>query len=1554
MSRTNTMLAVVFCCCFHWLLTKSICIAEESESGREVYQVGVGRVDISPKYPIRLNGFGFRREESEGIGEPIWAKGLAIQKGDAAPILIIAIDSLGIRLPMVDEVADRLHKEFQIPRENIAITFSHSHCTPKVNGASDTIFSTPIPPDHQKHIDTYSAELVEMLTECGRQALKSKFAATLEFGIGNVGFAANRRTPGGPVDHDLPVLVARDEKNEIRAIYTSYACHCVTLSYNKVNGDWAGYAQNWIERKYPGAVGLVSIGCGSDSNPNSGVTGDKQEIASNQGAAIADEVERVVKSGLRPISGPISAVYKTIDLPLEDPPSREKLEEMVKAKGPAGFNAEFQLAKLARGEALPTKLDYAIQTFSFGDSLAILFLAGEVCVDFSLRLKQELDGSRLWTNGYSNDFCAYIPSERLLKEGGYGGGAEVVYFALPNVLKPGLEQKIVDEVKRQVPAAFVPPPGTQGVPAKSPEESRRAINVDPRFEVELVAAEPLVDDPVAIDFGPDRRLWVAEMANYAFEPQAEFKQTGRVKFLTDSNSDGQYDQATLFLEGLRFPTDVKVWRDGVLICDAPDILFAKDTDNDGKADIVEKKYTGFTTHNPHARVNSLRWGLDNWLHGSGGLFGGVIQNDRGETINLGARDFRISPDSGKLEPATGNTQQGRSRDDFDNWYGCDNGTLIRHYPIVDEYTRRNPYVATPPTQVFAHLDADPGKLFPAGELVTFKLSGPPGRPTSACGLEIYRDRLLGDEFYGNSFTCEPVNQLVHRIVVGKQGIVATGKRADEEQDREFLTSTDKWFRPVQARTGPDGALWIVDMYRYVIEHPRWIPDETKADLNVFAGQGLGRIYRIVPKGKKLRVWPDLAKASPFDLANELESSNGVVRDLAHQLLYWHNDWTAADRLHQIAQESSIPAARAHALSLLATFNKLEEADITTNLTSETEPELIVQSLRWSETLKESPALLQRLSAMSKHSSQSVRFQAWLSRANFTNSSSISEIVERLKDPQLEGYEAWSILSGISSENASVWSDYLREHPELLEQVALVRDFALPSCIGLSDEQSIFAWLNFGLRGEPGEMSLQNQYVLASIARVLDSSRWQNVELPDQVARRLELELGSAIDASANKELPEENRIRALQLVGIVASLIDLPEKSFELIDRLIDASQPIAIQTEATGIILRSHKHEPIGQLLGKLDGLTPVIQKMAIDVQLRNMQSAERLLELIAEGKVPRSVLSSQQRQTLLTSEDESLRKKAEGALGGAVDANRTKLIEKYKVALEGNGNAAMGRAIFAKSCATCHRIGTIGTALGPDLAAIDNRTPSSLLISILDPSRDIDYKYSHFIAETKSGQNEAGIIIEESGASITLARQDGTKVQLLRSEIDILRNSGKSLMPEGIEESVTIENVRDLIAFLMTLSGSAKKVEGNEPKLTLQKEEGGELELSAKTAEIYGAQITFEQAFANIGLWHSQGDHLIWQSRIAVEGDYRVIMEYACADGAAGNQFAFSIGDQSVVGVVKGTGGWDQYREVDLGKLHLGVGDHVAILLPTATVQGALMDLRRIKLVPISSKSE
>lgn len=418
------------------------------------YKAGVGVVDITPDFPVRLSGYLSRKTEATEVQQHLYAKALALKPERGATAMLITVDNCAIPRYMTDEVAARLKVSHGILPERIAINASHTHSAPALSNVIPNLFDRPIPPEHQAHIDQYTRQLTEQLYAVAVQALHDLRPATLHFGIGTADFATNRRTPGGPVDHDLPVLCVKGTDGTPRAIVAGYACHCTTLNGTPINGDWSGYAQQALQERYPGAIGMVVVGCGGDQNPMPRGTVAHAEA---YGRAIADGVQPVVEGGLRPISAPLEAVANATSLAFDTLPTRAELEDLAKETTPKGYHARVQLAKLDRGKALATEIPFIVEAWHFGDELAMLFLPGEVVVDYSLRLKQAYDRSRLWVSGYTNDVPCYIPSARVLQEGGYEGGEAMIYYDQPTRFAGDVETRIVAAVESVLPTAFRSP-----------------------------------------------------------------------------------------------------------------------------------------------------------------------------------------------------------------------------------------------------------------------------------------------------------------------------------------------------------------------------------------------------------------------------------------------------------------------------------------------------------------------------------------------------------------------------------------------------------------------------------------------------------------------------------------------------------------------------------------------------------------------------------------------------------------------------------------------------------------------------------------------------------------------------------------------------------------------------------------------------------------------------------------------------------------------------------------------------------------------------------------
>jgi len=454
-----------------------------------------------------------------------------------------------------------------------------------------------------------------------------------------------------------------------------------------------------------------------------------------------------------------------------------------------------------------------------------------------------------------------------------------------------------------------------GPAPKSPQESLKALHVKPGFEARLVAAEPLVQDPVFIDWDAKGRMWVVEMGDYPFAPGEKTKdgsvgqekvsdlQTGRVKILEDTNDDGVYDKATLFLDGLKHPTGLAPWKNGVFIANIPDIFYAEDTDGDGKCDKRETWYTGFTAGNPQHLVNGFCWGLDGWLYGANGDSGGDITCVKtGKKIALGTNDFRFDPRTGEFALEGGRSQYGKWRDDFGNWFGNNNSTIGWHYWLPFRYLERHPEVVV--KSIRSDMN-DEKRVFPASPPVRrFNQGSAVNTLTSGCSPMPFRDSTFGTDGAQVMFICEPANNLVHREVLNYDGGTITCRRHPDDVGSEFLASEDNWFRPSMARTGPDGSLYVVDMYRLVLEHPEWIPAEIARGLELRGGEDRGRIYRISKSGAPQ------GRTTMHDPIAAMGSANGWMRDTAQRLLIERNETAAIPALKPLL--GAAPAVRIQA------------------------------------------------------------------------------------------------------------------------------------------------------------------------------------------------------------------------------------------------------------------------------------------------------------------------------------------------------------------------------------------------------------------------------------------------------------------------------------------------------------------------------------------------------------------------------------------------------------------------------------------------------------------
>lgn len=418
-----------------------------SAAGQTSWKAGVAKISIVPEGSLWMAGYAARVKPSEGTTQTLWAKALALEDANGARSVIVTADMLGFTRVLSMRIASRVQREFGIPRERLLLNASHTHCGPVIERQLAAAYDAS--ESQWADVDRYTDDLENRVVRVIGESLKSAQPVTLGFARGSAGFARNRRTsfdPRGPVDHDVPVLRVTARNGKPLAVMFGYACHNTTLGgdYCKLHGDFAGSAQIEIEKANPGALALFVTGCGADANPS---RRGSPEAADQNGAELAHATAKAMGGTVSRLSGPLRAAYREVSLVFDTAPSRTDLEgRLADPNKYAVRHARNMLERISREGRLPTEYPYPVQVWRFGKDLTLVALAGEVVVDYTLRLKRELGSEKLWVAGYSNDVFAYIPSERILQEGGYEGGGAMIYYGQPGPWAPGVEYSIIKAV----------------------------------------------------------------------------------------------------------------------------------------------------------------------------------------------------------------------------------------------------------------------------------------------------------------------------------------------------------------------------------------------------------------------------------------------------------------------------------------------------------------------------------------------------------------------------------------------------------------------------------------------------------------------------------------------------------------------------------------------------------------------------------------------------------------------------------------------------------------------------------------------------------------------------------------------------------------------------------------------------------------------------------------------------------------------------------------------------------------------------------------------------
>lgn len=948
---------------------------------------------------------------------------------------------------------------------------------------------------------------------------------------------------------------------------------------------------------------------------------------------------------------------------------------------------------------------------------------------------------------------------------------------------------------------------------RTPEETRRGIRVPAGYRVELVAAEPEVLDPVAFDWDAAGRLWVVEMADYPTGMDGAGAAGGRVRVLEDADGDGRYEKSRLFATGLSFPNGIVTWRDGVIVTAAPRILLLRDTDGDGTCDDRRTLLEGFMEGNQQLRVNGLRRGLDNTLWcASGGHRAGhgsktVISSPlTGRTTVLGSQDFRFDPDTGEVWVESGPSQFGRSRDPHGHWFGTQNANPLWHWVIADRYVARNPFV--PAEATIRHvLGTGSPPVRPASRPEKrYHNFDQAGRFTSACGSTVDLATALFSGGGLHAFTCEPFHNLVQHNVLTDDGASFAASWPEAEGPTDFFAADDSWCRPVMTRIGPDGGLWVADMYRSVIEHPEWLPPGPRAELmpRYRLGDDRGRIWRVVRSDVAPARFPEAIRRARTaeERARLLASDNPWQRDFAQEAIVRDPDHSrrgqAVGPLVDLARRAALPETRLHALWTLEGLAALDD-DLLIAALGDPSARVREQAVLLAER-RSAPAVVARAARLADDPDAKVCLQVALSSGAWPGPEAAGALVRVAgqfpEDPLVRTAVATSALAHFDAFAAAL----VQAPPGVF---AAYREPLVRMTAGRRDRAVLARLLDAAVAAEEPQRIAALDALLATLQQVGADPRklfadGVGPEPPLAAALgRLDAELARAATIAGDTTRSDDDRLAAARLLTRTPRDRD---RGVELLAGWLVPQAAAERQAAAVEAIGRSGADAVPGLLARTWPAIGPTARGRAIDVWLSRPAWTADLLERIASQEIVPGSLSLPQRDRLLAHPDAAIAKRARAALTAGSSAGRRDVVAGYAAALATPGDAVRGREVYLRACAGCHRRDEEGREVGPNLATVVNHAPDRLLANILDPNADIQPGYQASTCVLGTGEVVTGIVSAESGGSLTMKLADGSTRTISRDEIEELVTTNRSFMPEGLETTVTVDQMRDLLAFLRT----------------------------------------------------------------------------------------------------------------------------------------------------------
>lgn len=1423
--------------------------AEEGDLVAGVFAKNINPVTL----PVWVNG-GIAGKQVDRINDPLHARCLVLGDG-RTQVAICIVDNCILPLELVDKAKATTFTKTGITSDHILIAATHTHSAVAVDG----VHGTPVQQDYAELLPSWIAEGIaqaqnrmmpaqwgtnsviceryiycrDWMMETGK-ANSSPFSGrngdsvSMNPGHGN----PNKVAPVGPVDTLVPILSIQDMEGRPISVLASFCTHYAGSP--NLSADYFGVVcdrlASLLRPDTPEAfVGLMAnatsgnANCVDFSKPSSPFT--HVDVGNYVSGKILAALPSIVYSKKITLDAELESIDLSVRMPTEKEVATAKhyIATHFPDRLPKTLDENYARETVLLSEMAPTR-KLNLQAIRLND-FVIVANPCESYNETGLKLRQASPFRSTMNIGLANGHAGYIPPPEMYQLGGY-----TTWRCRTSCLEEQAEPKMVEGLVRvmrtlETRRKAATPVAIQSKPNSpvTPKESLKWLEMEAGYRVDLVAAEPQIVDPVSMRIDRLGRMWVVEMGDY---PNKDNEPKGRIVVLQDSDEDNYYETSTVFADKLLFATGVQPWQDGAIVTVEGQLLMLRDTDGDLRADKTEVWLDGFATGNPQLRANHPILGADGWLYIASGLRGGKIsatlpfKEASGEPLDLTGCDLRVHILTGQIESIAGPTQFGLSFDRFGRRYGCSNRN-----PCFEIISERAEISLSPLSGLASSLhDVSPSNSLSSvrplfDSWTTSNLHA--GQFTAACGLLVSHSSHFNSSLYATVLTCEPTGSLVQRRSILRQdGLLLV---APESSQSEWLASRDPWFRPVDAYEGPNGDIYIVDMYRAVIEHPEWVPAELKNRPDQRLGDSYGRIYRVT---RKERTEVDYPKGwnSSTHLTESLTSPDTWRRNVAAQSVLEvaamgdKEAYTAT--LRGICRDSNLPVGSiASACSLLSALNALDEE------TAESlflHPSADLRSMVWKALSQSSSSASPKWSALAmktlgaeEASVVEKQSAAWFIAAQ---SNDVNPGGETARWGQLLSVSTKALLA--HNEHPHLWMAVTaacrNNLLQLLTHYRMEAGASRNSFNGVAREYLVRLATRAVQIVSPG-FSLHeyaNSIAVNAGGKPSDSVQACNFAILEGIARsgKLAVEHNSPLEKLAIQFASKsQDPVNQRSSVVILASSRSEVARAQAL--RCLDSSDFNIVKVAISTCSVHDTP-EFTKWLLERFPSALPGIRQEIFSAIRNNPKRLSSMVSLLESGKLSTKVFDASQIQALSAIRGNDIAARLAKVLSSSANTNRQRVVEEYLTqfaTMPVGKSEHRGKSIFAKHCATCHRLDNVGTLVGPDISDSREQSYEKLLISILDPNRSIDSNFFRYMVRTDEGMVFEGLLKDANVQTISLQGQNGALTIVRRSEIEELKSSGTSLMPEGIESQISPGEMAELLWYIKNWRYGAENIPAN-----------------------------------------------------------------------------------------------------------------------------------------------